>query len=184
MVAAIVINDFNASTRIVEVLKRLNPNIYVIIRTRYFNQIHSLYELGANDVIPDELGSSVEIFTKVLHLYQTTGEHVEKIVQDIRTTTYSNLKLIYKHGATLYDLKFGMPSLRIESFLVTDKCDFLDKTLEELQWRANYGITIVAIKRNDSTITSINAKTEIKAKDVLTVTGDNISLSKMATLFH
>ncbi len=183
-VAAIVINDFNASSRIVEVLKRLNPNIYVIIRTHYFKQIHPLYDLGANDVIPDELGSSVEIFTKVLNLYQIPGDHIEKIAHDIRTTSYSNLKLIYKHGATLYDLKFGMPSLKIESFFVSDKCDFLERTLEELQLRANFGVTIVAIKRNNVTITSIDAKTEIKANDVLTVTGDTVSLEKMATMFH
>lgn len=183
MVAAIVINDFNASTRIVEVLKQLNPNIYVIIRTHYFEQIHPLYNLGANDVIPDELGSSIEIFSRVLNLYQIPINHIDQVVQDIRLTSNEKLNFAYKNGTTLYDLKFGMPHLQIESYFVNHKSDLLNKTLEELQLRATYGVTLLAIKRNNVTITAIDAKTEIKENDVLTITGDSSSLSKISTIF-
>ena len=92
-VVAIVINDFTASCRIVELVRRLNPQVYIIVRTRYFSQIDMMYNLGANDVIPDELGSSIEIFTRVMNLLQVPGDRIEAIAKGTRLDAYKNLSM-------------------------------------------------------------------------------------------
>lgn len=88
---AVVINDFSAACRIVELIRRLNSNIYIIVRTRYFNQAELLYRLGASDVIPDEIGSSIEIFTRVMDRCKVPAARIEEIVASARAGIYKNL---------------------------------------------------------------------------------------------
>ena len=45
------INDAHATKRIVALVRQLNPNAYIIARTRYFKDINMFHNLGANDVI-------------------------------------------------------------------------------------------------------------------------------------
>ncbi|MGD8512677.1 MAG: cation:proton antiporter, partial [Deltaproteobacteria bacterium] len=63
------INDPAATRRITEVVRRLNPKIHLIVRTPYLREVKPLFELGADDVIPEEFETSVEIFTRVLAKY-------------------------------------------------------------------------------------------------------------------
>jgi len=60
------INDPTATRRITEIIRRLNPEVHLIVRTRYLQELKPLYELGADEVIPEEFETSVEIFTRVL----------------------------------------------------------------------------------------------------------------------
>jgi len=55
-----------STRRITGITRRLNPKVHLIVRTRYLQEIEPLYELGANEVIPEEFETSVEIFTRVL----------------------------------------------------------------------------------------------------------------------
>jgi CPA2 family monovalent cation:H+ antiporter-2 len=79
-VVAIVINDFSASCRIVELIRRINPNIYIIVRSRYSVQSELLYKLGASDVIPDEVGTSIEIFTRVMNRFEVPASRIDEII--------------------------------------------------------------------------------------------------------
>ncbi|MDD1678537.1 MAG: cation:proton antiporter, partial [Methanomicrobiales archaeon] len=68
-ILVVVINDPTSSRRITELARRMNPNLYIIVRTRYIQEVEPLYRLGADEVIPEEFETSVEIFTRVLKKY-------------------------------------------------------------------------------------------------------------------
>lgn len=183
-VAAIVINDFVASRRIVELLREMNPKLYIVVRTHYFEQTHMMYQLGANEVIPDELGSSVEIFTRVLNLFQVPGEQIVNVVRTIRNSTYQKLNVLYRNGPSLYDLKFGTHNLEVESYRIPQNSLFQGKSLKELNLRTNYGINVVSIKRQNNSISAVDAETQILVDDILTVVGETEKLKKMAEYFR
>lgn len=182
--AAVVINDFVAARRIVEVLREMNPNLYIVVRTHYFEQIHTMYQLGANEVIPDELGSSVEIFTRILNLFQIPKNQIENVVNRIRDSSYGKLNALYRNVSTLYDLKFGFNDLEVESYRIPENCQFQGKSLKELNLRGTYGISVVSIKRENNPINTIDAETQICVDDVLTVVGDKERLQKMSEYFR
>jgi monovalent cation:H+ antiporter-2, CPA2 family len=184
LAAAVVINDHVAAGNIVSLLRQISPKLYIIVRTRYFEQIHALYDVGANVVIPDELGSSIEIFTRVLNLYQVPGNHIEQVVQQVRTASYEKLNDFYKNKSSLYDLKFGLLNLEVESICINSNSVFLERSLEELQLRAKYGINVVAIRRDNATITTVEPKMQIKVNDILTVTGEAENLKKLSELIY
>ncbi|MBA3238861.1 MAG: cation:proton antiporter [Parachlamydiaceae bacterium] len=182
--AAVVINDFAASRRIVEKLRQMNPNIYIVVRTRYFAQVGNFYQLGANDVIPDELGASVEIFTRVLNYFQIAESQIENVIHTVRAESYEKLKLLYTHPSQIYGFKFNIANVDIESFHVPKNCPFHGKSLAELNLRSTFGISVAAIKRNEHSITKIDAETQIIENDILTVTGASSNIKKMTEYFN
>jgi len=80
----IAISDAAATRRIVELSRRLNPSAYIIARTRYTNEVNPLYSLGANDVIPEEFETSIEIISRVLHRYFIPVNEIDKHISEIR----------------------------------------------------------------------------------------------------
>jgi CPA2 family monovalent cation:H+ antiporter-2 len=65
----VAISDPASTRRIVQVARRGNPRLHILVRTRYAAEVEDLLKLGANEVIPEEFETSIEIFAKVLHHY-------------------------------------------------------------------------------------------------------------------
>src|SRR5256886_13247780 len=58
-------SDPAATRRMVRIARGINPGVHIIARTRYVVEIPELLRLGANDVIPEEFETSIEIFARV-----------------------------------------------------------------------------------------------------------------------
>jgi CPA2 family monovalent cation:H+ antiporter-2 len=88
----VVINDPAATRRIVNLARSLNPQAYIVVRTRYLQELQSLFDLGADDVVPEEFETSVEIFTLVLRKYLVAKEEIERFVTQVRADGYLVLR--------------------------------------------------------------------------------------------
>ncbi len=95
-VMVIAISDRAATRRITDLARRLNPDIYIIARTRYIQEMEILHDLGANEVIPEEYETSVEIFSRVLEKYQVPRERIESFIDHIRSDGYEMFRSISK----------------------------------------------------------------------------------------
>lgn len=80
----VVINDPVATRRIVKIARMLNPEVHIITRTRYMNEVANMLSAGANEVVPDEFGSSIEIFTRVLQYRDFSEERIADYVSQLR----------------------------------------------------------------------------------------------------
>lgn len=83
-VIAVLINDPLAAERIVGHARQLNPAMDILVRTRYVRQMPPLLRAGANEVIPEEFGTSVEIFSHVLKRFEASSEEIEKNINEMR----------------------------------------------------------------------------------------------------
>lgn len=86
LVAAI--PDAAATERITNAARRLNPALHIIIRTRQLKEVKRLFQLGADEVIPEEFETSVEIFNRVLKVYHIPEEKIQSLTADIRREGY------------------------------------------------------------------------------------------------
>lgn len=183
-VVAVVINDSVAAGRIVENARRLNSKAYILVRTRYLSEMKPMYALGADEVIPDEYGSSVEIFTRVLRKYQIPTEEVEKIVSATRLEGYEMLRLLFKEPTTLSDLQITLTDVGIEPIRVSPHSSFVGKTLSEIDLRKNFGVTAMLLRRGSETITQVDGQTRLLADDVVVLVGPHDHLTKVAQQFR
>jgi CPA2 family monovalent cation:H+ antiporter-2 len=167
----IAISDASATRRIVELSRKLNPNIYIIARTRYTSEVNPLYSLGANDVIPEEFETSIEIISRVLHNYFIPANEIEKHISEVRKGGYE----IFRNVAQKYDvfpeLKQHLPYIEIETIRIEARSPLAGKSLADIGFRKKYGVTVLAIQRGAQTITNPSGETQLLAQDIVILIG-------------
>jgi CPA2 family monovalent cation:H+ antiporter-2 len=90
--AAVVIGDPIATRGIVAQLRRLNPTLHIIARTRFIAEVQPLYDLGASDVVPEEFETSIEIFHRTAEYFALPHDEVERLEEAIREDQYVLLR--------------------------------------------------------------------------------------------
>jgi CPA2 family monovalent cation:H+ antiporter-2 len=181
-ILVIVISDAAAAGRAVEMARRLNPAIHIVTRTRFVTEVEALQSIGANEVIPDDLESSVEIFTRVLTHYLVPRDRIDQFAADIRAGTYDKLRSPSVSAETLQNCRVPIPDVQVSACLVAKGSCVADKTLAELDLRNRLGATLLAIRRGEETISNPKGSTRIQAADTLLVLTSVGRAGKMSRL--
>jgi CPA2 family monovalent cation:H+ antiporter-2 len=178
----IVISDPAATRRVTELARRLNPKIHIITRTRYVEEMAPLYTLGANEVIPEEFETSVEIFTRVLAKYLIPRDEIEKFITEVRSDGYEMFRSIAKKSETHGELP-SFPELETTSFRVKENSPVAGKTLAQTELRRKYGVTLLVIYRGSEILSNPEGKTILYPNDMVLVLGSPEKLAKVADMF-
>lgn len=72
--------------------RQLNPKIHIVARTRYVVEIDELRALGADEVVPEEFETSIEIFGRVLHRFGISEERIREAAEEARGHHYEILR--------------------------------------------------------------------------------------------
>lgn len=177
-VLVLTIADPVATRRIISVSRKLTPKLHIIARTRYVQEMESLYNLGANEVIPEEFETSVEIFSRVLKKYLIPRDEIEKFVSEVQADGYEMFRFLNKELEPAKDFKLELPDIEIDTLKVKEKSAMAGKTLAEMNMRRKYGVTVLAIRNGLHTLPNPDGDETIHAGDTLIVLGlpDKISL--------
>ena len=178
----IAISDASATRRIVQLARRLNPSVYIIARTRYTNEINPLYSLGANDVIPEEFETSIEIISRVLHHYFIPANEIERHIGDVRKDGYDMLRNLQQKYDVFPDLKIHLPDIEIETFRIMEGSQIAGKTLAEVGFRRKFGVTVLAVQRGKETITNPSGETSLFVHDIMILMGKRESIAGASSL--
>ncbi|WP_445474454.1 cation:proton antiporter domain-containing protein [Methanococcoides methylutens] len=166
------ISDFIATRTIIDVAKRINPEIYIIARTRYMNEIKNLSQLGADEVIPEEYETSVEIFSRLLKKYLVPEDDIYAFTKEMRSNGYSILRQYsLERKKNAFSLKDDIPGVDVISLKVKDDCILHGSTLKDVDLRNTYGATVLAIRRNEGIIENPAGDIELLSGDILIVLG-------------
>jgi CPA2 family monovalent cation:H+ antiporter-2 len=182
-ILVVAINDPAATRRITELAGRLNPNLCIIVRTRYLQEMKPLYELGAKEVIPEEFETSVEIFTRVLTKYLVPRDEIEKFVSEVRADGYEMLRGLFKESVPLSEFKLNLPGFEISVLRVGEGSPVVGKSLAEIELRKKYGITLLGVRRGSEMMPNPGGDTVINANDLLVVLGLPDKVIKVGHLF-
>ncbi len=179
-IAVVAINDPVATRRIVGLCRQKNPGIFLITRTRYLVEVPVLREIGADEVIPEEFETSIEIFMRVLRAYGVTGDSVEHLVRDIRADNYQALR---STSAPPVVAALDIPGMEVREVTVEDGSPIAGKTLGELLLKKRYGVTVLAIRRNGALIPHPDGTCAMRAGDVAVLTGTIEKIEESLALF-
>ncbi|MEM2983242.1 MAG: monovalent cation:proton antiporter-2 (CPA2) family protein, partial [Candidatus Bathyarchaeia archaeon] len=178
------INDPSATRSIVKGVRRLNPKAHIIVRTRYLNELKALYELGANEVIPEEFETSVEIFTRVLKGYTVPKDEIERLIAEIRSDGYEMLRRPAIEPTALCDLKEFVHDIEISSFRVSHGSPIVGKSLAELALRKTHDVSVIAIRRGQELFINPDPQMGIEANDILIIIGKSERIGEVTPLFY
>lgn len=183
-IIVIAIADAAATRKVISLARRLNRNIHIIARTRFLQEMEPLYELGADEVIPEEFETSVEIFTRVLVKYLIPKDEIERFISEVRSGGYHMFRSLSQEASSCSDLRHCLPDIEINTLRIGEKSPIAGRTLAETEMRKKYGVTILAIRRDGKTISNPDVDIEFVAGDILFVIGTPDQFAKISNLFY
>ncbi|MEZ5346461.1 MAG: cation:proton antiporter [Pyrinomonadaceae bacterium] len=176
-------SDLQGTRRTVQQARELNKDLYIVVRTRYTAEITELLELGANEVIPEEFETSIEIFSRVLQRYGVARGVIENQIEEIRVQGYEMLRSPSLPDKTsLSNLKNALQAATTENVKVKSSSPVIGQTLAELDLRGKMGVTVIAVIEKGETRVNLGAEYVLKEDDTLIMLGDSERIEKVKKL--
>ncbi|CDG65717.1 MAG: monovalent cation:H+ antiporter-2, family [Methanobacterium sp.] len=172
-IMVVAISDAVGTNKIIDIAKKLNPNIYIIVRTRYIRDMDSLYQMGADEVIPEEFETSIEIFSKVLEKYNVPSRKINDFIHEIRADGYEMFRTISNDQFITSTLNEGQ-YVEITSITLSSASE--GKTIRELI--KNYELEVVAVMRGYKTYKNVDSDLKLVRGDMVIVSGEKEQLAK------
>ncbi len=176
------VGDLIPSMAVIEKVRNLNKKAYIIARTKHIDDIKQLYDLGADQVLPEKLEIAIDMFNRILVKKLYPQKEINRILTRIR-----NLKLgvftekdIINQPSVLDEL----PNMDITAIKVEAGSDAEEKSVSDIQLRQTAGVTLLAIKRGSKIIEHPSPRTIFRGDDILYVLGDPEQVNRAYELFN
>lgn len=181
-VLVVAISDPFITRRAVQVAKGLNPTLHVVVRTRYLRELEELHQLGADDVVPEEFETSIEIFSLVLQTYKLPQSFVMQMVTQVRHEGYALLRRSespelehHLRGGTLADAA-------VETCRIDDDSPAQGKTLAEIALLSRTGASVIAWTHAGVTQANPSENTRLMAGDIVVLLGSRVQIRQAMEL--
>ena len=177
-VVVIAFSDPIPTRRIVRLSRNLNPDVYIIVRTHRLDEMDALYKLGADQVIPEEFETSIEIFTRVMREYHLPRNVITAQIDILRQSHYGMMRGLRLPKTTMTQIEAILAAGTTDTFLVLNKSPANGQTLRDLNLRNLTGASVIAIVRKDKPITNPSIDFGIKTGDILVLIGSHAQIDE------
>jgi CPA2 family monovalent cation:H+ antiporter-2 len=177
----VMINDPQATFRVVDAVRRVAPQAAVVIRTRYLADQDRLLALGGSRVVAEEVEGGIEVLAHVLRELDVPRNVIEAEIHGAREATQASVRSMtiprnrWAGGAPL-------SALKVESVLVVEGSPGASRSLREIDLRAKTGALLVAIQRGESLLSHPRADEALAPGDVAYLIGEADSVQAAVEL--
>jgi CPA2 family monovalent cation:H+ antiporter-2 len=176
--AVISLPDPNEARKITAVMRKLNPTIHVVARTRFASEVDPLRSMGAGDVVADEYEAALELSACVLRRHLVPKEVIQQFIEEERADGYQYLlnPLDRTLSLTLDDLRLRRDEADIHVLRVGPGAPAAGQSIAGLDVRRRHGLTLLAIRRGGRVIVNPGAEQTLQAHDELVLFGPDDGL--------
>ena len=157
-------STYEGTLKTIDAARRLNPDIHIIVRTKYLRNIEEVIEAGADEVIPKEFETSILMFTRIMDYYQKDMDEIAEAVNDLRSDNYDAFRSVSSEDVSTY-LSNSFTDLEVDSVRVYNDAHISDFPFEK------HNLTINSVIRLNSTITNIDNDFQFLEDDIILFTG-------------
>jgi len=172
------ISDPGATRTGVQLARSLNPNLHIIVRTRLLAEIDGLTKLGADEVIPEEFETSIEIFSRVLREYRIPNHVIEQQVELVRMEGYSMFRGLSLNVESLARFSTYLAATLTESVQVEADHWAAGRQIGQLELKQHTGTRLIAFIRGGQVHPNPEPGLELAVGDVLILFGRHAMLDK------
>ena len=170
----------------VAVARHLNGHVRIVVRTRYVSEIEELRRLGADEVVPEELETSIEIFARVLRRYGVEVNRIRRLVDEVRSDHYGMFltrerSITSRIGDALAPLG---ERVRLQTVVVDAESNAASESPASLGLRKTTGATVIAFVRKGEVTYSPDPTTTFEVGDEVLLVGDTNALEKARAMFE
>ncbi len=176
-VVVITISDPAAARRIISLVRDMNPTASIVVRTRYVSEIEDLTRVGADEVIPDEFETSVELFARVLERLHIPRNVISAQVDVVRAEQYAILRgqgTSKQYVESLYELFTAATTI---TFLIRENSPAVGKSLGGLALGQDTGAVVLNVVRKGRAFSEVGAGFVLERGDILVLLGNHAELA-------
>jgi CPA2 family monovalent cation:H+ antiporter-2 len=168
-IVVVSIGDAITALGVIEKVRTLNKHAHIMVRSKHVSDIEDLYEMGANQVIPEEFETAIELFERILKKLLIPKGEIEASISRIRDDNYGIFREIDENNT--FTLTDEIPDVEIVALKAANYQLFPGKSLKEIHLRKLFGLTVVAVKRKDYIIENPGSGFIFETDDVIYILG-------------
>ncbi len=176
-IVVVSIGDAITALGVIEQVRRLNKTAYIMVRSRHVSDIEDLYAMGADQVIPEEFETAIEMFERILKKLLIPKGKIEEAIEHIRDDNYGIFR--EKEEANSFALSDEIPGIEIVAVRARNYPVFQGKSLKDIHLRTEFGVTVVAVKREDDIHENPAAGFVFEADDILYILGKPEKIARL-----
>ena len=177
MAVIVAISDPDGTRRIVRFAKIQNPDAHVIVRTRYVAEVDRLRLLGADEIIPEEFETSLEIVTRTLRLMGVPQNVVANQLRLLRDEGYKMLRDPAVRATDGRRMSALFAAGTSQTYLVLPDTLADGLSIDELRL-GDEGVGVAALLRDGKAISPLPMNLPLCAGDILLLVGAHEELSR------
>lgn len=155
----------------IDAAKRLNPDIHIIVRTRYLKYIDEVIDAGADEVIPKEFETSIMMFTRIMDYYNKDIDEITDAVNDLRSDNYDAFRNVTSEDISSY-LNYKYTDLEIDSLRVSENTH-----LDDLPFKEN-NLKVTGVVRGEDTFIEVGSDFKFLEDDLILFIGHRENINK------
>jgi len=167
------ISDPQAERRAVRLIRGSAPNVHILVRTRYVSEVDPLHRLGADEVVPEEFETSIEIGARTLALYGTPLQQIRARLEQVRADSYRTLRAPARGPEEVEALATVFGSVATGSVALAQKSPIVGMSLREVDLQGRTGVTVLAILRAGETLANPNPSLVLEPSDAVVFMGSD-----------
>lgn len=173
-----------ATKRLVALIRQHLPKLHILARANYLSEVPGLEALGVDEIVPQELETSVEITARTLRHYLVPDDEVERLVDEIRERAYGLRRMAPGRAGRGVDLEGPIKGLKVATFRVEVGSQLVGTSLADSELRKKTGLSVVAIERGGEQVLGIGPETVLDAGDSVVGIGSADAVRESATWFR
>lgn len=175
--------DTPATFKILEQVRKVRPEIPILVRTGDDGELERLQAAGATEVIPETLEATLMLVFHLLYLLDVPVNRIMRQIQAVRSDRYRILRQVF-HGQETFDVE-EPDTLRegLRTVTLVRGANAVGKRLGELKLD-EFDVTVTAVRRGGKRGLSPKPETELEEWDVVVLYGtpEAIERAKAAML--
>jgi monovalent cation:H+ antiporter-2, CPA2 family len=177
--SAVVISfsDPATSIGILRSVRRLRPEVPVLVRTQDDARVQELQEAGATDVVPETFETSLMLVSHVLMLLHVPVSRVVRTVGDIRNSRYAVLRNIVQPGDARPLAAGSEHQEELKSVVVPPGAWAVGRTLNEVRSRG-VAVTFTGVRRQGILGREPAGDTQLRDGDIVVIYGQPEDLER------
>lgn len=177
-VLVISLSDHSAATRILSIVKQNYPKLPIIVRCRDEVELKQLKELHPSQIIAELFEASLSISYHLLHFLNLPQSKIAAAIQDVRNSDYDLLQKVFTGTPDKMLLQADQEDKeQLRPIAIYQGAYAEGKKLSELDL-SGIGVEIIAIRRGRSKHVKPEAKTKIRANDVIILYGSDTEVER------
>ena len=164
-------STYEETLKTIDAARRLNPDIHIIVRTKYLKNIDEVIEAGADEVIPKEFETSIMMFTRIMDYYNKDIDEITDAVNDLRSDNYDAFRNVTSEDISSY-LNYKYTDLEVDSLRVSEDVHIDDFPFEE------NSLTVTGVIRGEDTFIDVDSDFKFLEDDLILFVGHRENINR------